>query len=242
MAGRIVPRWLKSRLVKKGLGFDQTRVFISAAFKIDREIINFFANLNIHIFDIYGQTETAGPLTLDGMVMGKKVMVLVQNDEIVVSGDCVMSGYYQNPEANRQVFKQCEYERIYHTGDTGRNINGKICWTGRMGDDGKMANGEYITAERLYSLEEKIKKIDNRIEEVMICFENKPYNTALVFSRNHQDQDLKEKIRRELPKIGDGMTRIRKLALLDVAAMELTPTLKLKRKATLEKLASAIDS
>ena len=238
-----MPRWLKKFIIKRKL-FRHARVLISAGDKIDKKYWKFFANLGIYISDIYGQTETAGPLTVDGKVIGSNIKVDVnENGEITVVGDCVMARYYQNPSANAQAFTKNEAgEVVYHTGDTGIKDGEKIFWSGRIGDSGKMANGEFVTAERLYLLEEKIKKIDGDVEEVIVCFESKPHMTAMIFSKNYLDQNLKEKIRRELPKIGKGMYALRRFILINSAELELTPTMKVKRKMMLEKFASVIDS
>ncbi|MBI2057765.1 MAG: AMP-binding protein [Candidatus Yanofskybacteria bacterium] len=54
------------RKVKEGLGFSQTKVFVSAASYLNPKDMEFFAGLDIKIRDIYGQTEVAGPLLIDG--------------------------------------------------------------------------------------------------------------------------------------------------------------------------------
>src|SRR3989344_4714828 len=53
---------LLTRLIKNRLGFGKTRCFISAGSKISQDDRDFFEELGIHIEDIYGQTETGGPL------------------------------------------------------------------------------------------------------------------------------------------------------------------------------------
>lgn len=161
---KIIPAWFKKIMIKKGLGLEKTRIFMSAASTLPKEDWQFFNNLlGIDILDIYGQTETAGPLTINGKPIGDNSTITISptNEEILVSGDCVMAGYHMNPEANRKVFSGNPWNRIYKTGDTGRpssrDLN-KIYFQGRIDDDFKLSNGEKINTALREALEEKIKK------------------------------------------------------------------------------------
>ncbi|MBI2063587.1 MAG: AMP-binding protein [Candidatus Yanofskybacteria bacterium] len=243
LSGKVIPQWLKKLAVKKGLGLNQTRVFVSAGAKISDEDSEFFSDLGVPISDIYGQTETAGPLTLNGTVLGPSNKMTLEKEEITVVGDCVMAGYFQNTMASNHVFSINETgETVYHTGDTGKTCKEKMFWTGRMGDSFKMANGEYVSPDKIMTLEEEIKKIDPQINEVIVCGANRPHLGTLIFSENYLDINLHEKIRHELPKIGEGMFTPRKFVLINNSELELTPTMKVKRKVMLEKLSSTIDS
>lgn len=248
---RLIPSFLKRKLVKKGLGFTNARLFINAGAKLSREDWRFFNDLiGIRILDIYGLTETAGPLTIDGKVIGSGSLVGVENGEIIVSGDCVMRGYFQNPEASAQALipNMClGTERLgwysYHTGDTGVTRGGRIFCEGRIDDDFKLANGEKINAGPREALEEEIRKIDPRITEVIICGENRPHLIALVFCEKClAENGLNGKVGQALSGIGEGMLRIKNFALINNSQLELTPTLKVKRKVMLKKLESVISS
>ena len=111
-----------------------------------------------------------------------------------------------------------------------------------MGDDFKLANGEFVTLDKIETLEEKIKRLDPRIIEAIVCGADKPYVVAIIFCDDCLDGDLNHKIRETLPGIGEGMFNPKNFALIKAEKLELTPTLKVKRKVMLKKLESVIDS
>jgi len=246
---RFIPLKIKSCLVKRGLGFNQTRVFISAAALFYNEDRRFFSNFGISISDIYGQTETAGPLLFDGKVIGKNYSVfLLENNEIGVRGHCVMRGYYRNQRANYLAFVKDggDDQMVYRTGDIGTTLQGKIFWSGRVGYGYKRDNGEYISPEAVEKAEEKIKKINPRIIEAIVYGANRPYEVALIFCENPFENvdynvNLYLEIKRALAQVGDGVLKIKNFCLIDVSELELTPTMKVKRNRMLEKFTQTIN-
>ncbi len=216
--------------IKQRLGFEKTRCFVSAGSLFSQEDANFFAKLEIDIDDIYGQTETGGPLTINGKVVGNTSVLLGKDGEILVKGPNVMLGYFNRPEATAEVLK----EGVYHTGDTGIVLCG-----GRLGDGYKNAQTEFVSPEKIEEREESIRKIEG-VDEAIVCGEGKPYDVALVFSSNPSEK-LRRKLKVEITKIGQGMYRVRKFLLVNSRELELTPTLKVKRKKMLQKFQKEID-
>ncbi len=217
-------------LIKSRLGLNKARHFISAGSKLNPDDKTFFAELGIHIDDIYGQTETGGPLTINGKILGEIKVSKGEEDEIMVEGPNVMLGYY----------KKQKQEGPYHTGDVGTwEDDGRIFYAGRLNDGFKNAQGEFISPEKIEELEETVRKIEG-IDEVIICGADKPYNIALIFS-SKPSEELHKKIKAEITKIGQGMYRIRKFLLISSEELEFTPTLKIKRKKILKKFQQDID-
>lgn len=229
----LVSNYLVSK-IKGRLGLDKTRRFISAGSKISREDLNFFAKLGIYIDDIYGQTETAGPLTINGKVIGNVSVTAGEDDEILVSGPNVMLGYYNNQGATKQVLNK----GIYRTGDIGTWIPAKVFYGGRLRDGFKLAQGEFVSAAKIEEMEERIRKIPG-IDEVVICGDGKPYPVALVFSAEPSEK-LKDRLKKALPKIENGLFRIENFLLAGINDLELTPTLKVKRGAMIKKFEKEI--
>jgi len=251
--------------IRQELGLDHTRVAISAGSEISRHEINFFRKLGLNIVDIYGQTETAGPLLLNGSVIGNTNQVSLDpfNQEVLVAGKAVMLGYYKNPEANEKHFEEKIYqthpptgeplrERLYHTGDTGRfNFSNKtISVTGRMGEGYKTAQGEYITEESIQRLEQEVKDQIRDIDpqaEVVIYGKGKPYQVALIFLNNRPSDKkelakLHETLKTKTGAIGKGLLKIGSIAILNSQTdLILTPTLKPRKKEILERFQKLID-
>ncbi|MBI2676989.1 MAG: AMP-binding protein [Candidatus Yanofskybacteria bacterium] len=264
LAGLVPIYFLKDK-IKQELGLDHTRIAISAGSEISRHEINFFRKLGLNIMDIYGQTETAGPLLLNGAVIGNTNQVFLEpfSKEIVVTGKAVMLGYYNNPKANENHFEEKIYqthppteeplrERLYHTEDTGKfNFSNKtISITGRIGEGYKTAQGEYVTGESIQKLEQEVKDKIRDVDpqaEVVICGKNKPYQIALIFLNNRPSDKkglakLHETLKSKTGAIGKGLMKIGNIAILSSQTdLILTPTLKPRKKEIIEKFKKLID-
>lgn len=122
------------------------RFFVSGGAALDPELIKKFDLMGFTILQGYGLTETAPILTactLDNNVFGSvgKALPGIEikiNDpskdgigEILAKGPNVMSGYYKNPEATREVLRN----GWFHAGDLGRlDAKGNLYITGRCKD------------------------------------------------------------------------------------------------------------
>lgn len=253
----LLRNWLVNK-IKTNLGFDGVRHFISAASKLSHEDKFFFSKLGIHIKDVYGQTETAGPLTIDGRVIGTTDLFIGWNDEILVAGHCLMLGYYKDEQASMKVLENplsIPANRIYRTGDMGIwqtyiyedfrwqslrfDPGAKVFYGGRLGDGFKLAQGEFVSAHKIEELEGQLKQIDG-IDEVIVCGEGKAYLVALIFT-SQPIEKLKNNLGPKVNACGEGLFKIKNFILLPTETLELTPTLKIKRKAVIKKYQAEID-
>lgn len=261
----LLPLFLLKNKIRQELGLDHTRVSISAGSEISRNEIKFFSKLGLNIIDIYGQTETAGPLLVNGRVLGDTNRVFLEpfTGEITVTGKAVMFGYFSDPEANKKCFEETEYhthpptkeslkELVYHTADIGKfNISNKtITIAGRMGDGYKSAQGEYITAESIQKLEQEVKSRITDIDpqaEVIVCGKGKSYQIALIFLNNKPSDTKKlaklcETLKAKTGATGKGLLKIGNIAILSSQTdLIVTPTLKPKRKEIIVKFQKLID-
>src|SRR3989344_4393916 len=252
------------RQTKKQLGFQNPRIFISAAAPINdmgQDVIEFFQNLEINLNDIYGQTETGGPILINGQRIGNIVaMMLIRKEEqeIIIQGQCLMLGYYNNPEATAKVLGDFNNNGkfTYHTGDAckwGKSISGipgqglaKLLYAGRVDDGFRGADGEYRHASKIYELENKLKKI-KEVEEAIVCGEGKPFLVALIFTdkiftRGLPYTYLAKKVRQRCLEIGEGLYKIKACYLANKDGLEYTATMKLKRKEVIKKFQGVINT
>lgn len=195
---------------------------------------------------------TVGPL-IDG------VEVKIADDgEILVKGPNVMLGYYNKPVETAEVM---DADGWFHTGDIGIFQEGKFLKiTDRKKEIFKTSGGKYIVPQ---AMENKFKE-SRFIEQVMVIGEGEKFPAAFIVPsfafvkewahRHNKDfskasnaeiashPDVIKRIGEEIEQFNKGFgnwEQIKKFALLSselsIEGGELTPTLKLKRKAILSK-------
>lgn len=253
----IPTKWLRGQVVRYKLGLDQTRHFFSAGAVLDPEIINFFEGLKMPISDIYGQTETAGPLLLNGQVIGDaSVSINPSNGEIEVGGACVMQGYYRNPSATALALERSSPHPsspfFLKTGDEGEYFSPpdtlerslRIAIKGSLNDGFKLSNAEYVKPEIIFDIEQTLRQIEG-VEEAVVCGEGKDYLVAIIFTENNlltldENTALKGKITLTLSQIGESFHKVKNFAILDKEEIITTPTGKTKRMAIIKKFQAVI--
>lgn len=159
---------------------------------MNKDIVNFFWDVGIPVFDCYGLTETSPAVTMSyftshkagsvgktleniKVVIDKSVVEEGSDDgEIIVYGPNVMHGYHNRPEATKEVMTD---DGGFRTGDRGRlDENGYLYITGRIKEQYKLENGKYVFPS---TLEEDIKLI-RYVENAMVYGDGREYNICLV--------------------------------------------------------------
>ena len=176
------------------------------------------------------------------------------NDELLVKGPGVMLGYWNNPEATRNII---DTDNWLHTGDRARKQGHHYFITGRLKEIIVLANGEKVPPADM----EMAIVLDGLFEQVMVIGEGKPFLTALVVlnpEKYHalakelglypeapaslQDPGLQQAL---VDRIGQqlrsfpGYAQLYRVAVLNepwtVENSLLTPTLKLRRSRILDR-------
>ncbi len=182
--------------------------------------------------------------------------------EILVKGPNVMQGYFNRPDLDKEVFDQ---EGWLHTGDIGVMEGKYLRITDRKKEIFKTSGGKYIAPQVI-----EIKfKTSPFIENIMVAGEGKNFASAIIIPNFHhieswckvkghtyegsakaiRNEIIIQRIEREVEKLNEDLDqteKIRKVVLLDdewsVENQLLSPTLKLKRKALVEKYQDLIES
>ena len=95
------------------------------------------------------------------------------NDEILVKGKTVMSGYYKLPEENAKAFTE---DGFFRTGDAGRLEGDTLYFKERIKDLYKTSNGKYIAPQ---SIELSVTS-NPYIEQVAVIGDERKFVSALI--------------------------------------------------------------
>ncbi len=223
-----------------------------------------FIGLGLPLLQGYGLTETSPvacanrvennmPASI-GLPIANVDVKIGEKDALLVKGENVMLGYWNNAEATRAIISP---DGWLNTGDTARmDEQGRIYITGRLKEIIVMSNGEKIPP---VDMEAAIAR-DPLFEQTLVLGEGKPYLAVLTVLNNEQwkkaaegaglnpqsdavpDSEAAEKLvlqRIALQVKGfPGYAQIRRAALLvepwTVENGLLTPTLKLRRSRIVE--------
>ena len=214
------------------------KAFISGGGALDYEVGVFLNSIGLPTLQGYGLTETSpvvscNPIddirieTVGPPFKGNEVMI-AEDGEILVKGENVMLGYWNNPTETDKVIKN----GWLFTGDIGTIENGYLKITDRKKDILITPGGDNISPVKI---ESELTKIEF-IEQALVYGDNKPFLVALlVLNNNFKDTDYKI-IQKEIEKINKELTKIEKikkfLIINNQFSIEngfMTPTLKLKR-------------
>lgn len=260
-------------LIKRIVGIDRGNFFPVAGAPLSDNINEFLQSIDIHIIYGYGLTETTATVscfTATGFKIGTvgKVMPDIEvkigdNNEILVRGGTVMRGYYNKPDATKEVFTE---DGFFRTGDAGSLTDkNEIILTERIKDLYKTSNGKYIAPQMI---ESRVGE-DKYIDQVAVIGDSRKFVSALIIP-NYQtleqyateqkipydnveelvkNQQINDYVFGRIELLQSQFTnyeKIKKIILLprpfSVEEGELTNTLKLRRKIILEKYSTEIDS
>ena len=248
------------------------RFMVCGGAALSLDIIHFFEQVGIHIKVGYGLTETVASVTclLDddlntnsvGKVMPLLEVKIGENDEIMIKGGTVFTGYYKKPQLTAEAFK----DGYFCTGDAGRlDENGYLFLKDRIKDIIKTSSGKYVAPQKIESLLGG----DKYIEQITIIGNERKYITAIVvpaaaafltlvkelgFENKPREEQVKLKEIVEfyqnriniLQKDLSPYEQVKKIFLLPaeftIQTGELTPSLKIKRKVVAEQFKDEIES
>jgi long-chain acyl-CoA synthetase len=247
----------------------RVRFFVSGAAALPAEVGRAFAAFGLPIVEGYGMTECSPVISVTpynrikwgavGKAIPNHELRIADDGEILVRGPSVMHGYYNQPDATREMI---DAEGWLHTGDVGHiDGEGYVHITDRKKHLFVSSGGKNIAPA---PIENAI--VQSRyIEQVMLIGDKRQYITALIvpdFVAIREDglsigdplslvddDIIKSAIERELDEAQKEFAnyeRVRRFVLLpELFTVEngmMTPTLKIKRKAVEERYKELIES
>ena len=234
------------------------KVLVSGGAPLNSDIGIFFTALGLNLLQGYGQTESAPVISVNRLNLIKMETVgpplfetevkIADDGEILVKGDLLMTGYWQNDEATNEVIK----DGWLHTGDVGQmDSDNYIQITDRKKDIIVNSGGDNISPQRV----EGFLTLEPEISQAMVYGDKKPHIVALIVPdlefvqewtkvTGNSDvltdvilnDDFRSKIQAALDRANEHLSvieRVRRFALIaDEFTVEnemLTPTLKVRR-------------
>ena len=226
------------------------KTFVSGGGALDKEVGYFLNAIGLPTLQGYGLTETSpvvscNPIddirvdTVGPPFKGNEVKI-AEDGEILVKGENVMLGYWNNTLETNKVLK----DGWLHTGDIGVFEKNYLKITDRKKDIIITPGGDNISPLKI---ENEIIN-SNLFDQAIVFGDNKPYLIALlVLSDDKKDSDNVE-IKDEIEKINNNLSKIEKIKkyflINEKFSIEngmLTPTLKLKRFKIIQKYKNSIE-
>ncbi|EPF7601862.1 AMP-binding protein [Vibrio vulnificus] len=237
-----------SGLIKKkladGLGLDQARVLGCGSAPVSPALLAWYHSVGLNITEAWGMTESFAYSTLNYPFRADKIgsvgnagpgieLKIAADDEIMVRGKGLFSGYYKNDIATQEAFDK---EGWLHTGDIGRlDAEGYLTIQGRKKDTFKTAKGKFVSP---VPIENKLFEY-SRVEMMCLIGLGLPAPILLVVPHNFPnfDRDRYERTtKRVIAKMNADLESHEQikgvLMIKDPWSIDngiLTPTLKIKR-------------
>jgi len=159
------------------------KVLASGGAPLNSDIGIFFTALGLKLLQGYGQTESAPVISLNPLNKVKMETVgppipdtevkIADDGEILVRGDLLMKGYWENENATNEAIK----DGWLHTGDIGHMDNQNyIQITDRKKDIIVNSGGDNISPQRI----EGFLTLEPEIAQAMVYGDKKPHIVALI--------------------------------------------------------------
>ena len=170
-------------LLKKTIGIENGNFFPTAGAAVPDEICEFVHSVGINMVVGYGLTESTATVSCFlnegyeigsvGTVMPDVEVKIGENNEILLRGKTITTGYYKKPEATAAAIDR---DGWFHTGDAGYLKDSHLYLTERIKDLFKTSNGKYISPQ---ALETKL-AIDRYIDQIAVIADERKFVSALI--------------------------------------------------------------
>ena len=220
------------------------KTFVSGGGALDKDVGIFLNAIGLPTLQGYGLTETSpvvscNPIndirveTVGPPFKGNKVAI-AEDGEILVKGENVMLGYWNNDLETQKVLKN----GWLYTGDIGVFENGYLKITDRKKDILITPGGDNISPVKIENELTNSKFIDQSI----VYGDNKPYLVSLLVLSEENLNVSEDELQKEIEKINNNLSKIENIkkffTIKEKFSIEngmLTPTLKLKRYKIIQK-------
>ena len=240
---------LVRKKVKNNFG-GRLEAFISGGGPLDRQVGEALNALGLKTLQGYGLTETSPVVSCNllnkvkvdtvGPIFPGVEVKLAEDGEILVKGENLMLGYWNNKEATEQTIK----DGWLHTGDIGEfDEDNYLKITDRKKDIIVSLGGDNIAPSKI----ENLLTLSPEIEQACVFGEQKNYIAALLVL-NSESKSSNEDIQRYIDEVNKDLTqpeKIKKFIFIDepfsIENNLMTPTMKVRRHEVQKKYQNQID-
>lgn len=257
--------------VKRAVGIENALLLPVAGAKLSDDINLFLRSMGVPVVYGYGLTETTATVSCFdftgyefgtvGKIIPRLEVKIGPDNEILLKGKTVFSGYWKNEKANEMAFTD---DGFFRTGDAGYIRGDQIILTDRIKDLFKTSYGKYVAPQEI----ETRLILDKFIEQVAVIGDEKPFVTALIYPslvameeyakaqglQYEKTEELfshpqvHEHFKMRIHRLQSGMANhelVKRITLIaqpfSIQSGELTNTLKLKRAVVAQRYKVAID-
>ncbi len=266
---RLVDRLLRPKIRQRFGG--RIKALVSGGAPLNPDVGNFFTAMGLTLLQGYGQTEAAPVISCGRPGVGLKMdtvgpplrgveVRIAEDGEILTRGECVMHGYWQNPEQTALTLQ----DGWLHTGDIGHfDEKGRLVITDRKKDMIVNDKGDNIAPQKI----EGMLTLQPEIAQAMVSGDRRPYVVGLLVpdaewalqwaQANDEKFDLaalqqlpafRSAFRAAVDRVNQDLSvieKVRQFAFADEAFSieneQMTPSLKIRRHKLREKYGERLD-
>ncbi len=227
------------------------KTFVSGGGALDKEVGYFLNAIGLPTLQGYGLTETSPVVSCNpiddiridtvGPPFKGNAVKIAEDGEILVQGENVMLGYWNNKEETEKVLK----DGWLHTGDIGVFEKNYLKITDRKKDILITPGGDNISPLKI---ENELVNLEF-VDQAVVYGDNKPYLVALLVLNDEFTNITNEEINNAINNLNNNLSKIeniKKFFLINekfsIENGMLTPTLKLKRYKIVNKYKSNFEN
>ncbi|MFW9112622.1 AMP-dependent synthetase/ligase [Corynebacterium striatum] len=256
--------------IREAMG-GEVKYCITGGSAMSHDLLHWFRGIGVTIYEGYGLTEVAAAAAVDfenqkigtvGPPLEGTTIRVNDEGEILIKGDIVFKGYWNNPEATAEALE----DGWYNTGDLGEIMDsGHVVITGRKKDLIVTAGGKNVSPGPM----EDMLRAHPLISQAMVVGDGKPFIGVLLtldedalkrWKAEHNipanrtmkevatNATLRAEIQDAINQVNTTVSHaeaIKKFFILESDLTEedneLTPTMKVKRYVVAQRYAAAID-
>lgn len=256
--------------IREAMG-GEVKYCITGGSAMSHDLLHWFRGIGVTVYEGYGLTEVAAAAAVDfenqkigtvGPPLEGTTIRVNEDGEIMIKGDIVFKGYWNNPEATADALE----DGWYNTGDLGEIMDsGHVVITGRKKDLIVTAGGKNVSPGPM----EDMLRAHPLISQAMVVGDGKPFIGVLLtldedqlkrWKADHNipanrsmrevstDATLRAEIQDAINQVNTTVSHaeaIKKFYILESDLTEedneLTPTMKVKRYVVAQRYANAID-